>query len=222
MPDAPDTTALLNQIQAGREGASDALFPRVYDELHGLAHQQLQRRRPGQTLNTTALVHEAYLKLVDAEQTSWESRTHFFAVSAKAMRQIIIDYARRKSAQKRGGERHRVTFDERLMAPQERAATLIALDRALDALTERDERMGRVVELRFFGGMTEEEVAEVVGVSARTVRRDWRKARAWLAEALIDPAETTDETDGETSESGNTAGNADGVTNGQAPAPPAE
>ena len=197
MPDSSDVTALLGQLQEGRDEAADALFPLVYDELRDLAHRQLRRRRPGQTLNTTALVHEVYLKLANAEQTGWNDRAHFFAVSAKAMRRIIIDYARKKAAQKRGGDHRPVSFDEAMMASQERATTLVVLDRALTALTERDERMGRVVELRFFGGMTEKEVAEVVGVSARTVRRDWRKARAWLAQAL---SETPVQDDGDENE----------------------
>ena len=184
MAESENVTALLEDLREGGEGIVDRLFPLVYDELQRLAHRQLQRQRPGQTLNTTALVHEAYLKLVDQTQAAWNDRAHFFAVSAKAMRHIILNYARDQSAQKRGGERERVTFDERLMVPQERAQTLLLLDEVLDRLTERDARMGRVVELRFFGGMTEKEIAQVLDVSARTVRRDWRSARAWLSRVL--------------------------------------
>ncbi len=184
MAGSNDVTALLADLREGDEEVVDRLFPVVYDELHRLAHRQLQRQRPGQTLNTTALVHEAYLKLVDQTQAGWNDRTHFFAVSAKAMRHIILNYARDQAAQKRGGDREHVTFNEELMAPQDRAETLLLLDELLTQLAERDARMARVVELRFFGGMIEKETAEVLGVSPRTVRRDWRKARLWLSKAL--------------------------------------
>lgn len=180
-----EVTQLLRDLQEGDE-VVDALFDRVYDELHGLAHRQLNRLRPGQTLNTTGLVHEAYLKLVDQSEADWEDRTHFFAVAATAMRHIIINYARKQSAEKRGGDAEHVAFDEQIMAPQESAEALVTVDRALDRLAERDERMARVVELRFFGGLTQEESAAVLDVSARTVRRDWTAARAWLSKALSD------------------------------------
>jgi RNA polymerase sigma factor (TIGR02999 family) len=183
-----DVTALLQALDTEDDEVVDALFDRVYDELHELAHRQLQRLRPGQTLNTTALVHEAYLKLVDQSETDWEDRTHFFAVSATAMRHIIINYARKQSAQKRGGDAAPVSFDERIMAPQESAEALITVDRALDRLEERDERMAKVVELRFFGGMTQKESASVLDVSTRTVRRDWKAAKAWLSKALSESA----------------------------------
>ena len=181
-----DATALLLDVRARGDDAVEALFPLVYDELHRLAHLQLRRRRPGQTLNTTALVHEAYLKLVRADDVSWEDRAHFYALSARAMRQILLNHARARGAQRRGGDRHRVTLDglgtEDLA--EARAATLLDLDAALDALAALDERMGRIVELRFYGGLSEEEVAEVLGVSPRTVRRDWRQSKAWLARTL--------------------------------------
>jgi RNA polymerase sigma factor (TIGR02999 family) len=184
MTDPKDVTGLLQSVQEGDERVVDALFDQVYDELRNLAHQQLKRLRPGETLNTTALLHEAYLKLVNQSEVDWQGRTHFFAVSAKAMRHIIVNYARKKSAEKRGGDREAVSFDEGHMAPHESADTIIAVDRALEKLAERDERMARVVELRFFGGMTEEESAAALDVSPRTVRRDWSTARTWLSKAL--------------------------------------
>jgi RNA polymerase sigma factor (TIGR02999 family) len=184
MNDTADVTRLLQTLREGSDTVVDALFDRVYEELRALAHRQLNRLRPGQTLNTTALVHEAYLKLVDQSEADWEDRTHFFAVAAKAMRHIIINYARKKSAEKRGGEDDPVPFDERIMAPQDSAEALITVDRALDQLAEQDERMAKVVELRFFGGLTQKESAAALDVSPRTVRRDWKAARAWLSKAL--------------------------------------
>lgn len=189
MADSITVTNLLQALQAGDHTVVDVLFDRVYDELHELAHRQLERLRPGQTLNTTALVHEAYLKLVDQSSAEWEDRTHFFAVAATAMRHIIVNYARNQSAEKRGGDADPVSFEEGTMAPQESADTLIAIDRALDRLAERDERKARVVELRFFGGLTQEESAAVLDVSTRTVRRDWTAARAWLSKALSEDHE---------------------------------
>lgn len=190
MADSTDVTNLLRALQAGDDTVVDVLFDHVYNELHDLAHRQLERLRPGQTLNTTALVHEVYLKLVDQSAATWEDRTHFFSVAAKAMRHIIINYARDQTAEKRGGGAEHVSFEEGRMAPRESAETLVAIDRALDALAERDERMARIVELKFFGGLTQEESAAVLDVSTRTVRRDWTAARAWLSKALsADPEE---------------------------------
>lgn len=188
MPDSSDITNLLHRLREENADVVDTLFDEIYDELHALAHRQLQRLRPGQTLNTTALVHEAYLKMVDQSDAEWEDRTHFFSVAATAMRHIIINYARKKATKKRGGEMARVEFQEGQMAPQESANALVTLDRALDRLAERDERMAKVVELRFFGGMTQKESAAVLDVSARTVRRDWTAARAWLSKALSESA----------------------------------
>jgi len=161
----------------------------VYDELHAMARRQLRRRRPGQTLTTTALVHEAYLRLVDQPGTTWEDRGHFFSVAALAMRHILVDSARRRMARKRGGEEVRITFDELRLDRKEpgvetRALEIIAVDRALTSLAVLDPRLGKLVELRFFAGLTEEEVAKVTGTSERTVRRDWRKARAFLYQSL--------------------------------------
>jgi len=161
----------------------------VYDELRAIAHRQLRRRRPGQTLDTTALVHEAYLKLVDPEGAAWQERHHFFSVAAVAIRHILVDAARRRMARKRGGEVLRVPFDELMPVHGDldagaEALEILALDQALTSLAAMNERLSRLVELRFFAGLTEEETAEVLGTSERTVRRDWRKARAFLFHAL--------------------------------------
>ncbi len=185
MPDSTTVTALLQAHQAGEEDI-DALFDHLYDELYDLAHRQLRRLRPGDTMSTTALVHEAYLKLVDQSEADWDDRAHFFAVAATCMRHILLNYARAQSTEKRGGDRVRLSFEDGTMAPQDSAETLVMLDRALGRLAEQDERMARVVELRFFGGMTQKETATVLDVSVRTVRRDWKAARAWLSKALSD------------------------------------
>ena len=167
----------------------DRLMALVYDELHVMARRQLRHRRPGQTLTTTALVHEAYLKLVDHPGATWQDRSHFLSVAALAMRHILVDSARRRVAKKRGGEGVRVPLDDLQLGLDEpsgdaRAVEVIALDRALTSLAALNERLGRLVELRFFGGLNEEETARVMGTSERTVRRDWRKARAFLFQAL--------------------------------------
>lgn len=180
--DESDITGLLLAWRAGDRSALDRLFPLVYDELRRIAHRQLGRERSDHTLGTTALVHEGYLRLVDQTRARWEDRAHFFAVAARAMRRILVDYARRHRAAKRGGAR--VSLDDATLLADERADTLVALDEALTRLTDVDERLGRVVECRFFGGLTEEETAEALGVTARTVRRDWVKAKGWLYHAL--------------------------------------
>jgi RNA polymerase sigma factor (TIGR02999 family) len=187
-------TALLAEAGRGDEEARHALWKSVYEDLRRIAHRALYRRQPGQTLQTTALVNESYLKLVDQAQAGWEDRLHFFAVAARAMRHILIDYARQRHRQKRGGGRPHVALDEVLVAADERAETFLALDKALTHLATLNERWAQVVEYRFFGGMTEEEIAGLFGVSERTVRRDWRKAKAWLATALAEseaPARST-------------------------------
>jgi RNA polymerase sigma factor (TIGR02999 family) len=168
------------------------LAPEIYDELRRIAHFQLRRERSGHTLNTTALVHEAYLRLADQSDASWENRTHFMALSARIMRHILIDYARKRNALKRGGDQVRVTFNDEFHGGEARMSQLIALDTALERLAEQDERLARVVELRFFGGLKEQEIGDVLGISARTVRRDWRKARAWLSLALKEDDDATD------------------------------
>lgn len=180
MPPEYDITGLLLDLQAGQREVMDRLFPLVYEELHRLAHQRRVRQGAGQTLNTTALVHEAYLKLIDQSRVLWQDRVHFFAVAARAMRFILVDDARRRDAQKRGGNLVRVPLDEISLVADEKTAGLLALDEALDHLAERDERLAQVVECRFFGGMTTEETAMVLGTSTRTVKRDWQKARLLL------------------------------------------
>ena len=183
-PGAEDVTQLLQALAGGDERAVDRLLPLVYGDLRKRAHHQLRRHRPGDTLNTTSLVHEAYLKLADQTQLDWQNRAHFLAIAAKAMRYIIIDYARRQGAQKRGGDAEVLSLDEAAIPVQARAAHLLDLDAALDDLAERDARMAQVVEYRFFGGLTINETAQALDVSPRTVKRDWRLARAVLARRL--------------------------------------
>lgn len=179
-----NVTQLLVELRQGKRRAADQLWTEVYEELHQIAHRQLRRRRPGQTLGATDLVHEAYLKLIDQQRVEWQDRLHFFAVAATAMRHILIDYARRQQRLKRGGDKQRVTLDEMLIPTGERADIFLALDEAIRQLSEHDERMGKIVEYRFFAGLREKEIAELFDVSPRTIRRDWRKARAWLTHAL--------------------------------------
>ncbi len=183
-------TALLAEVSAGSPDAEHQLWQSIYPDLRRIAHRALRRRRPGQTLQTTALVNEAYLRLVQ-QQADWSGRLHFFAVAAKAMRHILIDYARRQNRQKRGGGQPPVPLDEGMLLADERADTFLALDRALTDLARHDERLGQIVEYRFFGGLTEEEIAALLGVTDRTIRRDWRKAKAWLADALAEPPTPT-------------------------------
>ncbi len=184
---APDVTQLLDALGRGEDGAVDRLFPVVYDELRRLA-QRVRQGPSMETLNTTALVHEAYLRLVGPEHdVSFESRAHFLAVTAKAMRHVLVDYARRRGAAKRGGDAVRVDLTAALgaQAPPD-DATLIAVDDALRHLARLDPRKARVVECRVFGGLTLDETAAALGVSAATVKRDWRMAQAWLWRALAD------------------------------------
>lgn len=173
-------TRLLREIREGDSGAFDRLMPLVYDELRQIARRQLRGERSDHTLDTSALTHEVYLKLVGESEVDWENRAHFFVLAARAMRQILIDHARKRNAQKRGGNWTRTTLSSRNLRVEVQMGELIDLDEGLRRLHEIDERASRVVELRFFGGMTEDEVAEVLDVSTRTVQRDWRKARAWL------------------------------------------
>ena len=184
-----DVTRLLVEFQEGNEAAADRLWAEVYDELHRIAHHRLRHERNGHTMNTTALVHEAYLKLINHSEVEWEDRLHFFAMSSRIMRNILIDYARRRSAQKRGGDSPHINLDDAIISADMSAEVFLALDEALKQLTQLDERLGQVVEYRFFGGLQEKEIAELLGVSKRTVRRDWRKAKAWLGRALADEDE---------------------------------
>ena len=179
-----DVTGLLLAWRAGDGTAVDRLFPLVYEELHRIAHRQLSRERSDHTLATTALVHEAYLKLVDQSRAQWSARSQFFAIAARAMRRILVDYARQHLAGKRGGARERVSLDAETLSLDERADVLVAVDEALEHLRALDDRASRVVECRFFGEYTEEETAEALGVTERTVRRDWVRAKAWLYDAL--------------------------------------
>ena len=162
----------------------DRLFPLVYDQLRRIAHRRLQDERPGHTLGTTGLVHETYLKLVDQTRVEWRDRSHFFRVASMAMRRILVDYARRDRALRRGGGLDRVALDEDAAAIEAsidaRGERLLALDEALERLAAVNERLSQVVECRYFGGLTEEETAEALGTSSRTVQRDWAKARGWL------------------------------------------
>lgn len=175
---------LLEQYSAGDESVVDRLIPLVYPDLRRIAHRRLRSEPADLTLNTTALVHETYLNLVDQTSCDWSDRAHFFAVAARLMRRVLIDYARKKKAEKRGGGTVRVTLQEEMAATDPRFGDLLALDEALEALAAHDERMGRVVECRFFGGMTVEETAAALDVSTRTVERDWMRARAYLGRSL--------------------------------------
>lgn len=179
-----ELSSLLRAWNSGDESALDKLMPLVYDELHHLAHWHMARERAGHTLQTTALVNEAYLRLIDTDQIQWQDRAHFFAIAAKMMRRILVDLARSRGYQKRGGNARKVTLDEALLASPEPDEELLRLDDALNALSEFDPRKARVVELRYFGGLSVEETAEVLQVSAITVIRDWNMAKLWLLEEL--------------------------------------
>ncbi len=173
-------TELLLAWGQGNNAALDQLIPLVYGELHRLAHRYLGGERAGHLLQTTALVNEAYLRLVDSSRVQWQSRAHFFAVSAQLMRRVLVDFARSRNYQKRGGKAVQVSLHEELAGSTERGADLVVLDDALTALAATDERAGRVVELRFFGGLSIEETAEALKISPETVKRDWNWAKAWL------------------------------------------
>ncbi len=179
-PASHEVTQLLRAWSEGDQAALERLIPLVHAELHLLAKRYMRQERAGHTLQTTALIHEAYLRLIDAQQVRWQNRAHFFAISARLMRQVLVDFARQRGYQKRGGAARRVSLDEALVVSQGRDDDLVALDEALSALAKIDERKSRVVELRFFGGLTEEEAAEALKVSPETVRRDWRLAKSWL------------------------------------------
>lgn len=178
-------TSLLAEIGKDSEEAISILMPLLYDELYAMAERQMRGQRANHTLNQTALVHEAYLKLVNQKEATWKNKAHFLSVAAMAMRQILINYAHRRRAQKRGGDIAVATFDEAFMGGRAtRAEELIALDEALDRLSAFNERQGEVVTLHFFGGLTHQEIADILNVSEPTVRRDWRIAKAWLVREL--------------------------------------
>ncbi len=181
---SPQVTTLLRAWRDGDQAALDKLMPAVYSELHRLAHRYMLRERPDHTLQTSALVNEAYLRLVDATQIDWKNRAHFFAVSATVMRRILVEFARSRASQKKGGKVRKVELDEAFIPSRHRMEDLLALDEAMTALEVFDSRKAKVVELHFFGGLNPEETAEVLGVSPDTVFRDWRLAKAWLLQRM--------------------------------------
>jgi len=188
-PSPQDVTQLLRDWRQGNRAAFDQLIPLVYDELRRLAKRHLQRQSPGHTLQTTSLVHEAYLRLIDQQNIEWQNRAHFFAVAARAMRFLLVDHARARQYAKRGGGVRQVTLDEVAVVSPERNDDLLALDEALSRLAALDPRKSQIVELRYFGGLSAEEAAEALGVSEITVKREWLKARAWLYRELQPEAE---------------------------------
>jgi RNA polymerase sigma factor (TIGR02999 family) len=186
--DGPEVNFLAALRQGGSPG-TDALVPALYTELRRLAHHYLSHERPGHTLQATALVHEVYLRLIPQAEATWEDRGRFVGIAAHVMREILVEYARARGRQKRGGDQQRVPLEEHLaMTVPDDADRWIQLDRALDRLAELDPRQAQIVELRYFGGLTVEEAAEVLGVSAKTVKRDWSVARAFLRRELTDSA----------------------------------
>lgn len=184
--DSHQFTQVLTQLSDGDGSAADRLFPIVYDELRAIASKWFARPSRDQTLQPTALVHEAFLHLVDQTQVDWKNRSHFFALAATAMRQILIQHARRRKAAKRGGNWERISLSQAAVENPENAIDLLDLEEALTKLGQLHERQARVVELRFFAELKIDEVAEVLGVSPRTVEMDWRTARAWLRSTLVD------------------------------------
>jgi RNA polymerase sigma factor (TIGR02999 family) len=185
-PSSPphEITQLLAEWSEGNQAALDRLYPLVYNELRRLAHGYLRRERKGHTLQTTALINEAYLRLVDQKHVHWANRSHFFGISAQIMRRILIDHARRYNYSKRGGGAQRISLDEGAVVAKPRARELLLLDEALNSLATIDPRRSQVVELRYFGGLNNEEIAEVLKISENTVMRDWNMARAWLYQEL--------------------------------------
>jgi RNA polymerase sigma-70 factor (ECF subfamily) len=187
MADASTTgeiTQLLDQLSDGRPQAFEELLPVVYSELRRQAGRYLRRERANHTLQPTALVHEAYLRLVDQRNVRWQNRAHFFAIAAQAMRRILVDHARAQARVKRGGPKAQVTLDDAMLAAEQQSIDTIALDQALQRLAALDERQSRIVELRFFGGLSVEEVAEVMKISPATIKREWSMAKAWLYSEL--------------------------------------
>ena len=183
-PRPHEVTELLIDWSNGNQAALDKLMPLVDQELHRLAHHYMRRENAAHTLQTTALVNEAYLKLIDQKHVHWKNRAHFFALSAQLMRRILVDHARSRKYAKRGGGAQRISFDEALVISSERGTNLVALDEALSKLTAIDPRKGKVVELRFFGGLSVEETAEAMQISSVTVMREWSMAKAWLYNSL--------------------------------------
>src|SRR5688500_8476042 len=187
MPARSNATDLLLAWSRGDESAFDKLVPLVYQELHALARRYMRGERSGHTLQATALVNEAYVRLVDVNRIQWQNRSHFLAVAAQTMRRILVDFARQRHRQKRGGDVMRVTIDDAHDIAQEKGADVVALSDALSALATFDPRMSQVVELRFFGGLSVQETADVLRVSSETVMRDWKTAKVWLLRELRTP-----------------------------------
>lgn len=181
---APNITKILQSWSEGNQSSLEELIPLVYQELHRLAHRALARNNAGNTVQTTALVNEAYLRLIDVKQVQWQDRVHFYAVSSNLMRNILVDFARQRLSQKRGGELTQVELDEALNFSPHQGADLVALDDVLKELARLSERQSKIVELKFFGGLTEDEISEVLKISPATIRRDWQVARAWLYREL--------------------------------------
>lgn len=179
-PSSNNVTQMLHDWSKGDQKILDRLIPIVYEELRRQATRYLRRERPGHTLQTTALIHEAYIRLIDQKSVRWQNRAHFFAISAQLMRRILVDHARSRQAAKRGGSDIKLPLEEAMIVSQGREVNLVALDEALERLAVIDPQQSRVVELRFFSGLSVEETAEVLGVSPRTITRDWNVAKAWL------------------------------------------
>lgn len=181
-----EVTLLLRQAANGNQEAAARLVPLVYDELHRVARQRLRAERPDHTLQPTALVHEVYLKLVAQRNANWQNRAHFFAVASRLMRRVLVDYARGRLRTKRGGKQAKLPLDKVLIISEGRCDELLALDESLERLSKLDDRQSRIVELRFFGGLNVDEVANVLGISPKTVKREWSMAKAWLFGELRD------------------------------------
>lgn len=185
MNNTGDITGWLAELQDGSEAAFNKLFPLVYDRLREMAYSQMKEQSPGHTFSKTDLVHEAYLKLVSQEEMDWKDRTHFYAVAARAMRHILIDHARKKNAEKRGGNKKEITYIDEIISTEQMAdEELIRIDEALAELEKFDERLARIVEYRYFGDMKIKDIAKVLNLSARTIKRDWATARGWLYQRL--------------------------------------
>lgn len=184
MNPAADITKYLAEARSGDSEALNRVYSLVYEELRSMAHRHLFRHRPGETLNTTALVHEAYERLVGNTQIEWQDRNHFFAITSRAMRFVLVDYARSRTAQKRGGKSEDIPLDAIQLAIDERSAELESLDEALQLLAKHNERLEKLVELKFFGGLNYQEIAGIMDLSKRTVRRDWQRARTWIYSAM--------------------------------------
>jgi RNA polymerase sigma-70 factor (ECF subfamily) len=179
-PSPSDVTVLLSELQKGDPAAASKLIPLVYNELRRLAGHYMRQERPDHTLQATALVHEAYLKLINQRSVDWQGRAHFFGIAAQLMRRILIDHARGHLREKRGGAQQALPLDEMLVFTPAQSSELLNLDEALERLAKLDARQSRIVELRFFGGLSNEETAEFLGISSKTVKRDWSLAKAWL------------------------------------------